>query len=344
MTRAAVIILCLLPALSCAAVTRFAAGAATSPASAQTALGTATVYLRDHCINEIDARIARVAPAAFADGNETANPDYALWTTRDGSTFTRKTTHLFAGVTGLSAFPAWLSSTSTTFLGYHLIAPDMLMGCAHASNITANPSTGTIVTFVSEDGNNTVVTRRVISSTVPPSIGGATPDITLYLLESDVPASINFLKIAPATLGTYLPILRENYAGAGYDERNVPMFTLSAEQNGEVALLISNSSVSSPSSLARNSVFGQFTAANGVTSRFQDYGMLKQSGDSGHAVCLIIRGELVLYGQYYEPTTGPTLPYWISSINTGMATLYNAASRTVRTVTQYDLSAFPALP
>jgi len=209
----------------------------------------------------------------------------------------------------LTPISPWNSTGGSQRAGT-LISPRHVIFCEHYN---FHPSVGATIRFVASDG--TVVNRTITALETHPDYIPFYPDITIGLLDSDVPASIGFAKILPQNWSNYLPSLSNIY--------RVPCLVLDQE---EKALI---------SELKVLSIFATFLTP--VTStRFAFYESIR-GGDSGNPAFLIIDDELVIITvwTFGGAGGGTSILYHKDAINTMMTTLGGGYS-----LTEIDLSGF----
>jgi hypothetical protein len=172
-----------------------------------------------------------------------------------------------------------------------LISPRHLMCVSH----TGSFDVGCEVRFI--DTNGVVVIRHVTAVTYQPS--GI--DLLVALLDSDVPGTVNFVRIPPHDLDKKLPNpapARESTAGWG-NGAGIPVVGLTQFFVADVEELCY---------LHANSAAGVLTRVPIAPWRRELY-VPKVSGDSGHAVCLWTGPSPtppVLLYLFISPTSGLT--------------------------------------
>ena len=127
----------------------------------------------------------------------TAKPIYSTQN-HDTSTYVRNTGCWVADL-DLTSISPWNSTEGKNRAGV-LISPRHILFAAHYQI-----NNGSTIRFV--DNNNNVVTRTMVNKLTHPDYTPYYPDITVGLLDSDVPASISFVKILPQNWNNYLPSL-----------------------------------------------------------------------------------------------------------------------------------------
>jgi hypothetical protein len=141
------------------------------------------------------------------------------------------------------------------------------------------------------------------------------PDITIGLLDSDVPPSIKFAKILPQNWKNYLPSVSSSF--------RLPCLVLDQEEKAlisELYFLETSAAFKVPTDTVRSSFFENITL-----------------GDSGNPAFLIIDGELVIITvwTFGGAGAGTSIVYHKNAINTMMTSLAEGYS-----LTEIDLSSF----
>jgi len=237
----------------------------------------------------------------------TAKP---IFTTQNHTTSTYvRNSGCWASDLDLTPISPWNSTGGATRAGT-LISPRHVIFCEHYN---FHPSVGATIRFVASDG--TVVNRTINALETHPDYTPFYPDITIGLLDSDVPASIGFVKILPQNWANYLPSLSSSY--------KLPCLVLDQEEKALISCLYSLN-----------------TSANFLTptqsARFAFYEKII-GGDSGNPAFLIIDDELVIITvwTFGGAGGGTSILYHKDAINTMMATLGGGYS-----LTEIDLSGF----
>ena len=179
------------------------------------------------------------------------------------------------------------------------------------------PAVSSTIRFVTSDG--TVITRTVSDLESLPIESGIYPDITIALLDSDLPSSIGFHKVLPDGWESYLPL------------QDVPLIVLDQD---EKALCTDMSSLSIISPL-------QLICSEPTdTDRLAFYEALV-SGDSGHPFLMPINGELVLIAVAAGAGagSGTSVSGFLAELNALMTTLGGGYQ-----LAEIDLTAFTPVP
>lgn len=207
----------------------------------------------------------------------------------------------------LTSISPW-NSTNQQFMAGTLISPRHIIFAAHYQL-----STGSTIRFV--DNNNNIVTRTMTDKRTHPSYSPYYPDISIGVLDSDVPNSISFAKILPQNWTSYLPSLSPS--------KRLPCLVLDAS---ETALI---------SELGSLNTMATFYAPT-LTNRLIFFENIVV-GDSGNPAFLIVNGELVIITvwTYGGSGAGTSIVYHKDAINTMMSQLGGGYS-----LTEIDLSSF----
>ena len=207
----------------------------------------------------------------------------------------------------LTSISPWNSTEGDNRAGV-LISPRHIIFAAHYQI-----NNGSTVRFV--DNNNNIVTRTMVNKLTHPEYTPYYPDLTVGLLDSDVPNTIGFVKILPQNWSNYLPSLSNLY--------RLPCLVLDQEEKAlisELYRLNTSANFSTPNNASRLAFFESIVL-----------------GDSGNPAFLIIDGELVIITvwTYGGAGAGTSILYHKDAINTMMATLGGGYS-----LTEIDLSGF----
>lgn len=248
----------------------------------------------------IDTRIAGKNPSTTKSVYSTQNHSSGI--------YVRNTNCWVSGV-DLTSISPWNSTGSNTMAGT-LISPRHILFAAHYQ--IENHAT---IRFI--DNNNNVITRTMTSKLTHPSYSPYYPDISIGVLDSDVPASISFARILPSNWASYLPSLSNLY--------RIPCLVLDQEEKALISDLYSlNTSAGClvPTDATRLSFFENFII-----------------GDSGNPVFLIINGQLVLITvlTFGGAGSGTSIVYHKDAINTMMATLGGGYSLTEISLNNFTL-------
>lgn len=245
--------------------------------------------LAAHCTDQI---------AGLASSGSELN----VFAVANGATFVRNPSFWASGI-DLSCASPWNSTGGSQRAGT-LVSPRHVVFCEHASFYPAN---GATMYFVSAQGE---VVTRTLESTV-----FAAGDIRLGVLDSDVPASINFARVLPTDWTASLPGIDSAFG--------LPVIVLNQQERA---------GISSLTNLA-TSRFG-----NSYPAGYADYYQNIVVGDSGNPVFLVIDNAPVLLGvlTFGGPGAGYHIAHYTTEVNAAMTTLGGGYQ-----LTAVDLSEFP---
>ncbi|MDP2136366.1 MAG: hypothetical protein Q8J74_00795 [Candidatus Didemnitutus sp.] len=268
-----------------------------------TFLNYAPASLRQALITAVDGRIAGKAPAQAL----------RIYSTQDhaAATYTRNTS-CWAADLDLSAISPWNSDGGNTKAGI-LISPRHILFAAHYQI-----ADGATIRFVTNDSQ--VVTRTMTAQATLPGYVSYYPDISVGVLDSDVPGNISFARVLPDNYTTKLP---GSLLG-------VPVLALDAEEKAT----INDLSYIYVSPGFYGAVVLYVAATGARLAFFED----KIGGDSGNPACLIVDGQLVLLNvwTFGGAGSGTNVTYWKSALNLLMTSLGGGYQ-----LTAIDLSAYP---
>lgn len=200
----------------------------------------------------------------------------------------------------LTSNSVWNSNTNGGQKAGTLISPRHIIFAAHYE-IPA----GSTVRFVKMDG--TVVTRTVTAIKRHPDYVPYYPDITIGLLDSDVPSGINFCKVLPNDIYKYLPTLGATSTIVGL---NLPVVFIDQE---EKALIEDLTCINNPTF----TTYAKPTDAQRLL--FYEEAI---SGDSGSPVYTIINGDAVLLSvTTFSNGNGTSISNQYAAINALMSDL-----------------------
>jgi hypothetical protein len=209
--------------------------------------------------------VAQIDPLLVGKSAAEALP---IFTTQDhvAATYVRNTGCWAAPyVSALTAISPWNSQGGNQLAGI-LISPRHVLFATHYA-----AGVGAVMRFVKAD--NTVVERTITASQAMTITNGYYPDLTVGLLNSDVPAGIDYARVLPANWANYLPSLNTI-------SLKPPALCLDQEEKALETDL---------SALNTTALFGQPTTA--LRSAFYED---KIGGDSSNPACLIVNGKLVV--------------------------------------------------
>jgi hypothetical protein len=263
-------------------------------------------YLSYHCENEVNSRIQGATTAMLpiflnytqsnSSGIYTRNPDCWIYNLSQVAT----------------CISPWNSNAANRKAGTAL-TPRHIGLAAHYEY-----PVGTQVRFVTAD--NQTITKTVIGRKRHPEYAPYFPDITLYLLDSDLPSSITPCKVLPSNWSEYLP----------NDPRNIATLCLDQEEKALVTDLNS-----------LTSTFANFRFPDQPYEQVLYEG--KVVGDSGNPAFLIINDQLVCltFWTFGGAGSGTFLTPQIGAMNQMIQDLDTAAGiNTGYTIQTVDLSGF----
>lgn len=214
-----------------------------------------------------------------------------------------RNTNCWAYGLDLTCISPWNSTGANTRAGT-LISPRHIIFAKHYQI-----STGATVRFVMSDG--TVVNRIM---TAKQSIDET--DITIGVLDSDVPAGISFAKIMPLNWVDYAPNLEERLPTLALDQQEKALINDINSFNVDSGIVGFRSPID-----PQRSIF------------YED----KIGGDSGNPAFLIINNELAILTCWWfgGAGSGPNISYFKDQINSIMTSLGGGYQ-----LTEIDLSSF----
>jgi hypothetical protein len=247
-------------------------------------IGYVSGSLSKMCSDAIDVRIVDKVASFSKPIFSTQNHNSGIYVRNTGC---------WASGIDLTCISPWNSTDSVNRAGT-LISPRHILFAAHYQI-----NNGATIRFV--DNNNNIITRTMVNKLTHPNYTPYQPDLTIGVLNSDVPSSIKFVKILPQNWTNYLPNLSYNYV--------VPCLVLDQEEKALISDLINLSSVAN-FSIPRN------------PKRYEFFENIV-AGDSGNPAFLIINGELVLVTvwTYGGSGAGTHIAYYKDDINTMMIAL-----------------------
>ena len=214
--------------------------------------------LSAHLVAQIDPQLT----------GKTAASALPIFSTQDhvASTYVRNTGCWAAPyVSALTAISPWNSHGGNQLAGI-LISPRHVLFATHYA-----AGVGAVMRFIKAD--NTVVERTITARASVTVTGSFYPDLTVGLLDSDVPAGIDYARVLPSTWASYLPSLN----------------TISLKPP---ALCLDQEEKALQSDLSTLNTMAQFMRpASELRAAFYED---KIGGDSSNPACLIVNGQLVV--------------------------------------------------
>lgn len=283
--------------------------------------------LAKYVSDSIDSRILNKNP-------ENSKPVFS--TKNDVSINYIRNTGCWASDLDLTCVSVWNSSLGSQG-GGTLISPRHIIFAAHFQI-----NNGSILRFV--NNNNEVISRTLINKITHPNYNSPIvffPDITIGVLDSDVPTSIGFAKILPLNWSNYLPTLtiENDTIFGGF---TIPCLFFDQEKKAlisDLRSLILPSGFTLPASNIPWPQDGRFT--NTLWKQPSNTRLLFfetiVTGDSGSPAFLIINNQLVLVTvwTFGGAGGGTSILYFKDNINEIMTSLGGGYS-----LTEIDLSGF----
>lgn len=202
--------------------------------------------------------------------------------------FVRNTSCWINGIKNISCFsPAQLSGSAWNQRSGTLVTKKHILLCKHSKPSII--SGGTPIIFVDKDNN---VIRRNLIQSVDDVVG----DISIGLLDNEVPSNIEIAKVLPLNYQDYIGY-PENMLSVALDQEEKAIikawsgllnYTTSAASYKYVNVVAPNLSYVSPS-LHQYSTFTEDTI----------------TGDSGNPIFIILDNELILISVWHTPWSGP---------------------------------------
>lgn len=253
----------------------------------RTLTGAAGGSLRAHLVTQVAGRA--VSYGAIAERA-------SLYTgSSPGTSYTRNPQSWVSGV-NMTPVAVWNSETAAygnSWRGQTLVSPRHYIGAAHWP-----VSVGTVLHFITSANvvvARTVTARQVISGT----------DITVGVLDSDVPGTIGFARVLPAAWAAKLPTISSSFP--------VPVVKLNQAQQ---ALLVDLAALGS------GGFDGVKCQVPTASDRVSFYGR-SLTGDSGSPVFAVVNDTMVLLCALYggEAGNGPFVTAYRTEINAAMTAL-----------------------
>lgn len=264
---------------------------------------------------QIDDRLSGKAPES----------SLLIYSTQDHTTpiYVRNVSNWAADIVQqLTPISPWNSDDTIRKAGI-LISPRHALFASHYL-----PAASSTIRFVAVDG--TITTRTISTYETIPDTGVLYPDLTIGLLDSDVPGSISFAKVLPVAAAAKLPPI--NTAG-----NHLPSVSTDQEEKLLVRNWTNFDAVQAPT--ARCNFQEPFTSIGDDPLRDAFYENFV-GGDSGSPLFVFINDEIVLLA--LNPSVGDgygaSIAAFKTEINAAMTTLGGGYQ-----LTEADLSMFPDL-
>jgi hypothetical protein len=273
-------------------------------------------------------------------------------------TFTRNADFWGIGLNGLSAISPNNSLSQNGRAGTALTKRHIICAAHYPLRV------GDTVDFVTDASGATVATTKTISKVKTHPLyagqsGNYCYDIQICLLDSDLPAGIDFMEVMPANAGNYADVYAWlGTTGCMFDQEQKGLSTLhgillDGFYYGEN--LIDHSFVHltptsmltgvnySPTLLGFPSPSDNFSPKPSLaTDESYLFSELIITGDSGAPCCFILNGKLLLIGVHTTNQGGTYLPNRITDLNQLILDVDALAGiSTGYTVTEADLSSYP---
>ena len=219
-------------------------------------------------------------------------------------------------VQSLTAISPWNSDGSFQKAGI-LVSPRHVLFATHFK-----PSSGSTIRFVAAD--NTVVTRTLSGLTDLPTTSDYYPDITIAVMDSDVPATISFAKVLPSGFETKLP--------ANIQAARIPVAATDQEEKLIVIDL---------AELPHDHIIDMACAMQKPVSPLRlNFNEGLVGGDSGNPAFWFLNGDLVLLTMWTSSSLGGTggpVNAFRDEINAAMTSLGGGYQ-----LTTVDLTSYPS--
>jgi hypothetical protein len=197
--------------------------------------------------------------------------------------------------------------------GLTAISPFNLQAAFHGPGTAVSPrhilmvthlrsQPGTVFQFITAD--NQVVSRKLIAYSDSKKLH----DMSIGLLESDLPASIGFMRVMPPLWRQLMPeaFLSRRTPAFPNDRNKAQVHPVVAFNHWKQAFVTD---------------FAGYGVLLDKSLWFPDWFGYAAGGDSGHPVCVLANDELFLVTLYTTPSGGNLYPDFISVINTEMEEL-----------------------
>lgn len=211
----------------------------------------------------------------------------------------------------LTPISPWNSSGGAYNAGI-LISPRHVLFATHYL-----PATGCTMRFVKAD--NTVVTRTLTALQSLTTTADYYPDLTVGVLDSDVPAGIGFARVLPDNWASYLPTLATR-----------PLPTVGTDQEEKLLVRELSTLTNPPGARAVYAV-----PADAQRRAFYEDVV---SGDSGNPSCLIVGNQLVLLNLWTFGGAGQGTS--VQAFRTALQAAMTSLGGGYTTLTNIDLSSF----
>ncbi|MCK9458169.1 MAG: hypothetical protein M0R80_00635 [Proteobacteria bacterium] len=246
--------------------------------------------LGKHCSDNVDTRIAGKTRSCLP-----------LFTTMDHTTphYVRNTNCWLSGISNVSCISPWNSNGGKNQAGT-LISPRHIAFAEHYQF-----GAGTVIRYITDDDQVVEKTVLATQSIGPPNYADMYfSDITIGVLDSDIPPTIKFAKLLPTNWANYLPSFGPGTGSLILDR--IPGVATNQLKEALVGDYVSTHSVYYPENSQRQLLYSKIIG-----------------GDSGSPGFIIIHDELVFLTTWTTPGGGPQYLNYLSEINAAMASLSN---------------------
>ena len=207
------------------------------------------------------------------------------------------------GVSNISCFsPAQRSGASWNTRGGTLITRKHVLFAKHYKT-SILPNGGTPLIFVDE--NNNAIRRNIIQ------YGDDISDITIALLDSEVPSNIKIAKVLPKNYQDYMVLGWPTGGDLDYGLLGILGVGLDQEEKAHVK----TSTTVYYNSLYHIIAFDNFSGPQGSINPYPQWTDDIVVGDSGNPVFYIIDNELVVLTTWWTPTNGPFITKRYDQVN-----------------------------
>lgn len=255
------------------------------------------VLLSDYLSTVIDSKLLNQNPT-------TSKPIFSTLN-HATSTYVRNT-NCWINPVDITGIGVWNSLSNGGQRGFSLISPRHIIMATHYPLSPNNT-----LRFVTND--NTVITRTITNRIDFPATFLLYPDISIGLLNSDVPSSIKPLKFLPSNIVSKISIQN----AAGPISTRFPVFVTDQAEQALILDWIGN--IISTNGNGDTGIGFRIDAPISST-RIPFYEQII-SGDSGSPMCFIINNELVIASAFTSALSGSWYTHHLQQINDAMTTL-----------------------
>ena len=278
--------------------------------------------LQDHMTSEVSSRLEGKDPSTAQD----------IFSSYSNVNNLQRNTNCWAhGLKGLTGFIAWNNRTGQEKqIGGVAITKRHILYAEHASYVVGNK-----VYFVT--AHDVLIEREIIAVKNHPSSSYTSGDFGIGLLDRDLPASIEPVKVLPINAYQYFDTNNfSSTTSTSWDGQSDQILILNTDQENKALvsrlyyLQFQHFVDPTPDSYNSADAYGKFTIAS--PTYFSNWYEAVEDGDSGSPVAAVINGECVLLGVFTNTTTGGFVgaPRNYNDLNRMIADLdaeYSTASR-----------------